>query len=104
MHPQRASRTTIPTRRPVSTYYAFTEVFGERGMEMLLAVASDDDAKVWLNDQLFWRNDGTGPWRIEEGFRKVLFRRGFNTLLVPAENAPTTCTYSIHLCPPVILL
>jgi hypothetical protein len=96
-------RVKPPDEEESSTYYAYTEVFFEEEMEMLLAVASDDAAKVWLNDQLIWRDDGIGPWRLDEGFRKVVFRQGFNTLLVRVENGPITCTYSLLLCPPEVL-
>lgn len=87
-----------------STYYGYTEVYFEEETEMLVAVASDDAAKVWLNDRLIWRDDGIGPWRLDEGFRKVVFKKGFNTLLVRIENGPITCTYSILLCPPEVLI
>lgn len=93
-----------PAEDESSTYYAYTEVYFEEASDMLIAVASDDAAKVWLNDQLIWRDDGIGPWRLDEGFRKVMFKKGFNTLLVRIENGPVTCTYSILLCPPEILL
>ena len=87
-----------------STYYGYTEVFFEEEMEMLVAVASDDAARIWLNDQLIWQDDGLGPWRLDEGFRKVVFRKGFNTVLLRIENGPITCTYSVLLCPPEVVL
>lgn len=93
-----------PAEEESATYYAYTEVFFEEETEMLVAVASDDAAKVWVNDQLIWRDDGIGPWRLDEGFRKVVFKKGFNTLLVRIENGPITCTYSILLCPPEVLM
>ena len=93
-----------PAEMESSTYYGYTEVYFDEEMEMLVAVASDDAAKVWLNDQLIWQDDGIGPWRLDEGFRKVIFRKGFNTLLVRVENGPITCTYSILLCPPEVVL
>ena len=97
-------RVKPPAEDESSTYYAYTEVYFEEETEMLIAVASDDAAKVWLNDQLIWRDNGIGPWRLDEGFRKVVFKKGFNTLLVRIENGPVTCTYSILLCPPEILI
>ena len=93
-----------PAEEESSTYYAYTEVHFDEEMEMLVAVASDDAAKVWLNDQVIWRDDGIGPWRLDEGFRKVIFKKGFNTLLVRIENGPITCTFSILLCPPEVLI
>ena len=93
-----------PAEMESSTYYGYTEVFFEEEMEMLVAVASDDAARIWLNDQLIWQDDGLGPWRLDEGFRKVVFRKGFNTVLLRIENGPITCTYSVLLCPPEVVL
>jgi len=97
-------RVKPPLEMERSTYYGYTEVYFEEQTEMLVAVASDDAAKVWLNGQLIWQDDGLSPWRLDEGFRKVLFRQGFNTILLRIENGPITCTYSLLLCPPEVLL
>ncbi len=35
-------------------YYCYTEVFFDEAQEMLLAIASDDAAKIWVNDFLVW--------------------------------------------------
>lgn len=86
-----------------STYYGYTEVYFEEETAMLLAVASDDAAKVWLNGFQVWEDDGLSPWRLDEGFRNVVFRKGFNTLLLRIDNGPITCTFSLLLCPPDIL-
>jgi hypothetical protein len=97
-------RVKPPLELERSTYYGYTEVYFEEQTEMLVAVASDDAAKVWLNGQLIWQDDGLSPWRLDEGFRKVVFRQGFNTILLRIENGPITCTYSLLLCPPEVLL
>lgn len=102
-HQSDSIRVKPPDETESSTYYGYTEVFFEEEMQMLVAVASDDAARVWLNGQLIWQDDGLSPWRLDEGFRKVVFRKGFNTLLVRIENGPITCTYSILLCPPDVL-
>ncbi|MDA3963822.1 MAG: hypothetical protein PF961_23785 [Planctomycetota bacterium] len=31
---------------------------------MLLAIASDDAAKVWINDTLAWQDTGLSAWRL----------------------------------------
>ena len=103
-HQSDSIRIKPPDEMESSTYYGYTEVYFEEPMEMLVAVASDDAAKVWLNDRLIWQDDGMGPWRLDEVFRKVVFQQGFNTVLVRLENGPITCTFSVLLCPPDILL
>ena len=86
--------------REQSTYYGYTEVYFEEETEMLVAVASDDVAKVWLNGLVIWQDSGLSPWRLDEGFRNVIFKQGFNTILLRIDNGPITCTYSLMLCPP----
>jgi hypothetical protein len=89
-----------PDEREQSTYYGYTEVYFEEETVMLVAVASDDVAKVWLNGLVIWQDTGLSQWRLDEGFRNVIFKQGFNTILVRIDNGPITCTYSLLLCPP----
>lgn len=86
-----------------STYYAFTELWFEQEREMLIAVASDDAASMWLNDQIVWADTGQSSWSLGEGYRRVRFRQGFNTLLVRIENGPIHCVWSVLLCPPEVM-
>jgi hypothetical protein len=86
-----------------ATYYAYTEVYSDKTREMLIAVASDDMAKVWLNGDVIWTDVGQSGWNLDEGFRKVLFHEGFNRVLVRVENGPTYCAFSVLLCPPEIV-
>jgi hypothetical protein len=83
-----------------STYYAHTEVWFEQARDMLIAVASDDAASLWLNDQIIWQDTGQSVWQLGEGYRRVHFKKGFNTLLVRIENGPSKCIWSVLLCPP----
>jgi len=82
-----------------SVYYAFTEVFAEEAMEVLVAVASDDTAKVWVNDLVVWSDTGLSSWRLDEGFRRILLKPGYNTVLVRVENGPAVCYFSVLMCP-----
>ncbi|MGF1449691.1 MAG: hypothetical protein ACFB20_09775 [Opitutales bacterium] len=82
-----------------SVYYAYTEVYAEVAMEALLAVASDDGAKIWLNDVVVHQDSGLSPWRLDEGFRKVYLQQGFNRVLLRVENGPSVCHFSVLLCP-----
>ncbi len=82
-----------------SVYFAYTEVYAEQAMEALLAVASDDGAKIWLNDVVVHQDTGLSSWRLDEGFRKVHLQQGFNRILLRVENGPNVCHFSVLLCP-----
>jgi hypothetical protein len=88
-----------PDEQGDSTYYAWTEVFFEEEQDMLIAIASDDAAKVWINDMLVWEDNGQSAWNLDEGFREVYFKKGFNKVLVRIENGPILCTFSVLMCP-----
>lgn len=83
-----------------SVYFAFTDVYFEAPQDMLLAIASDDAAKVWINDFVVWQDQGLSSWQMDEGFRKVSFRQGYNRVLVRFENGPGFCYFSMLICPP----
>lgn len=83
-----------------STYYAWSEVYFEEGQDMLIAIASDDASKVWINDMLIWEDHGQSAWSLDEGYRVVYFKSGFNKILVRIENGPTLCSFSVLMCPP----
>ena len=88
-----------PEEESNSTYYAWTEVYFEEGQDMRLAIASDDAAKVWINDLLVWEDQGQSAWNLDEGFRQVYFKAGYNKVLVRIENGPVLCTFSVVVCP-----
>ncbi len=68
-------------------YYAYTEVWCDRPMDLWVAVGSDDKANVWLNDMPIWiSSDKLKGWRLNEGFRKVAFNAGINRVLYRVEN------------------
>ena len=70
-----AIRCVVPAEKNNSTYYAYTEVYFDQPREMLVAIATDDVAKVWVNDDLVWQDEGLSSWSMDEGFRRVRFRR-----------------------------
>ncbi len=91
----------IPKNAPGdSTWYAYTELYFDEPMEMLLAVASDDATKVWINNQVVWQENGLSQWSMGEGVRKVLFKQGTNTVLIRVENGPGETIFSMVVCPP----
>lgn len=93
-------RITPPNEQARSTYYASTEVYFDEPARMLVAIASDDAARMWVNGKLIWEDQGLSGWSLNEGFRVVDFHQGFNTFLVRIENSPVLCEFSVLLCPP----
>ena len=93
-------RVQPPSVRGNAVWYAYTEVYFEQDKEMLLAIASDDAAKVWINDLVVWHDTGLSPWSMGEGFRRVLFQQGYNRILVRVTNGPAHCIFSVLICPP----
>jgi hypothetical protein len=89
----------MPDEQPNSTYYCSTEVYFEEATEMLVAIASDDAARLWVNEKLVWEDRGWSAWDLSEGFRSILFKKGFNDVLVRLENFPVLCEFSVLLCP-----
>ena len=96
-------RNQPPRVYAASTYYAHTDVWFDEERDMLIAIASDDAACVWLNDEVVWQDTGQSSWQLGEGYRRVRFRKGFNTILVRIENGPAHCIWSVVLCPPEVL-
>ncbi len=82
-----------------ATYYAYTELFFDEDMDMLLAIASDDATKVWINNQVVWQENGLSQWYIGEGIRRVFLKKGTNTILVRLENGPGETMFSVVVCP-----
>jgi len=92
-------RVNPPDELSDSVYYAYTEVFAERAMEVVVAVASDDMAKLWVNDLVVWEDEGLSPWRLDEGFRRILLKAGYNKVLCRIENGPSVCYFSVLFSP-----
>ena len=86
-----------------STYYAYTDLWFEQPRDMLIAIATDDAARVWLNGEIIWQDEGISAWNLGEGYRRVRFKKGYNDLLVRIENGPRHCIWSVLLCPPEVV-
>ena len=82
-----------------SIYFAYTEIFCETAMDVVVAVASDDRAKLWINDLVVFQDVGQSGWTLDEGFRRVLLKPGYNRLLLRLENGPQVAHFSVLLCP-----
>lgn len=79
-------------------YYAYTEVWCERPMDLWVAVGSDDKANVWLNGMPIWiSGDQLKGWQVNEGFRKVTFSAGRNVFLYRVENGWLNIGFSLGI-------
>lgn len=68
-------------------YYAYTELWFDRPMDLWVTIGSDDRGEIWLNDLPIWiSSDKLKGWRINEGLRKVSFQAGRNRILYRIEN------------------
>jgi hypothetical protein len=97
------ARCQPPRVHGASTYYAYTDLWFEQPRDMLIAVASDDASRVWLNGEIIWQDEGQSPWQLGEGYRRVHFKKGYNDMLVRIENGPIHCVWSVLLCPPEVM-
>lgn len=83
-------------------YYAYSEIWCDQAMDLWVMVGSDDSSRIWLNDQQIWKSVyKLKPWRLDEGLRKVSFRRGINRILYRFENGwgLTGFSFAINLAP-----
>lgn len=79
-------------------YYAYTELWFDRPMDLWVAIGSDDRGEIWLNDLPIWiSSDQLKGWRINEGFRKVSFQAGRNRILYRIENGWRGVEFSLGL-------
>lgn len=81
-----------------SAYFLYTELYFEENTEMVLSVAADDTAKVWVNDQVVIEEDTMSDWALNESYGKVRFHRGFNKVLVRQQNGPGETDLSVIIC------
>lgn len=92
-------RITPPDELSSTVYFAYTEVFCASTLDVVVAVASDDRAKLWINDLVVFQDVGLSGWKLDEGFRRVLLKPGYNKLLLRLENGPNVATFSVLMCP-----
>jgi len=68
-------------------YYAFSELWFDTPQDLWVAIGSDDQSQVWIEDHLIWKSSNAHKdWNAVEGFRKVHFKQGRNRVLVRLEN------------------
>ena len=79
-------------------YYAYTELYVEEPISVWLAIGSDDQSDLWINDMLVWQSvDQLKSWHIDEGFKKVHLEKGHNKILFRLENGYRECLFSVMI-------
>ncbi len=88
-----------PGLQDFEIYYAYTELWFDEPADLWVAIGSDDQSKVWINDQLIWKSaDYYKSWVPNEGLRKVHFRKGINRVLYRLENGQNSGGFSFIVC------
>lgn len=83
-------------------YYAYTEVYSEHAQDLWLAIGSDDQSKLWVNDMLVWQStDHERVWSLAQGHRKVHLQQGHNKFLFRLENGIERAAFSVLLAPAI---
>ncbi|MEX2606103.1 MAG: hypothetical protein WD708_02060 [Kiritimatiellia bacterium] len=83
---------------PYAIYYAYTELWFDEDVDLWIAVGSDDKSNLWINNLPVWiSGEEEKKWRINEGFRKVYFKKGINRVLYRVENGPLGVYFSLGI-------
>ena len=79
-------------------WYAYTQLYSDRHQTLATIFGSDDYSKTWLNSRLIWTSGKTPhKWIPDRGYRKLNFRKGYNTILMKLENGPGTTGFSMAI-------
>ncbi len=80
-------------------YYGYTELWFDAPADLWIAIGSDDKSTLWIEDQLVWvSSDVLKGWRIDEGLRRVHFKKGVNRVLFRLENGWRGVGLSLCIC------
>jgi hypothetical protein len=74
-----------------AVYYGYAEIHLDEPRVVQLSVGADDDARLWVNDQVVWSSgDGFKPWYqqhfrgLGEGLRNLNLTESSQNLQLPA--------------------
>ena len=96
--PIRSGQIIPPGLGEYEIYYAYTELWSDEARNLWVAIGSDDQSKIWLNDDMIWKSsDEQKVWEPNEGLRKVHFRKGINRILYRYENGHYTGCFSFFI-------
>ncbi|MGL1959071.1 MAG: hypothetical protein OCD00_17360 [Colwellia sp.] len=85
-----------PDYTDYAVYYAYCEFYSDSERDVWLAIASDDQSKMWINKMLVWQSSAAEKaWEQGEGHRKISLKKGRNKLLFRLENGVDRAAFSI---------
>ena len=104
-----------PQRAPDAVFYAYTELRVDRDMTIWVDLGVDDDAKLWVNDELVWvsgnadkrwyrrpfyqLDEDLARYGLVESRQRITLRAGSNTLLFKLYNGIDLTFFSVVLAP-----
>ena len=88
-----------PVTAPDATYYAYTELYFDEAVTMLVSVGIDDFGKIWIHDKSIWQNSGSRWYYIDEYIAPFDFQQGWNRVLVRLENGAAATGFSFLIVP-----
>jgi hypothetical protein len=89
-----------PDSEEYAVYYLFTELYSDRERDAWLAIGSDDQSTLWVNQQLVWKSASQlKGWQIGEGLRRVHLRKGHTPVLLRVENGWRGLAVSLVIAP-----
>ncbi|MEO7494973.1 MAG: hypothetical protein ABIT83_02280 [Massilia sp.] len=103
-----------PDQAEDSVYYGYTELMMEEAADLTMLIGADDDAQVWLNDRMVWaggnvnkrwffheiydtNNSYKRDYNLNEGSRRVHFKKGRNKVFFKLSNGPSRVFFSMVL-------
>ena len=104
-----------PSPEGGSVYYGYTEIRMDEARSVWMSFGVDDDAKVWINDELVWvSGNANKPWyfthfkfltqeiadfNLTEATRRVHLRKGRNRILFKLYNSSSAMFFSMVMAP-----
>ena len=104
-----------PDKEGGAVYYGYTEVRMDEARSVWMSFGADDDAKVWINEELAWASGKANkPWyfthfkfltreiadyNLTEATRRVHLRKGRNRILFKLYNSSSAVFFSLVIAP-----
>jgi hypothetical protein len=101
--------------RQHQTASGYAELKMEAARDVWMSFGADDDAKVWLNDQMIWQSgNGDKPWyhqhfkylstniaelNLTEKTQRVALKKGTNKILFKLYNGTSATFFSLVIAP-----
>ena len=88
-----------PVTASNATYYAYTELYFDEAITMMVAIGTDDSGKIWINGRPVFQDSGSSWYYIDEHIAPFDFQQGWNRILVRLENGDGPAGFSFLILP-----